>query len=43
MECSHGIVSLYHKLRGTLTINGEEIDFQDGVGYIETYSRQLFP
>lgn len=43
MECSHGIISLYHKLRGTLTINGEEIDFQDGVGYIETDQGNSFP
>ncbi|WP_346898958.1 tocopherol cyclase family protein [Clostridium sp. UBA7503] len=43
MECSHGIISLYHKLRGTLIINGEEMDFQGGVGYIETDRGNSFP
>ncbi len=43
MECSHGIVSLYHKLKGNLIVNGEEIDFNDGVGYIETDRGNSFP
>ncbi len=43
MECNHGIISLYHSLRGKITVNGEEIDFQDGVGYIETDRGTSFP
>ncbi len=43
MECSHGIISLYHKLRGNLIINGEDVSFNDGVGYIETNRGNSFP
>ncbi|WP_346868513.1 MULTISPECIES: tocopherol cyclase family protein [unclassified Clostridium] len=43
MECSHGIISLYHKLNGNLIINGENISFNDGVGYIETDRGNSFP
>ncbi len=43
MECSHGIISLYHKLRGNLIINGEDVSFNDGVGYIETDRGNSFP
>jgi tocopherol cyclase len=35
MECYHGVVSLDHKLEGSLFINGEKIDFTGGKGYIE--------
>ena len=35
MECYHGIVSMNHKVNGLLTINGENIGFKDGKGYIE--------
>ena len=35
MECYHGVVSLDHSLKGSLTVNGEEIDFTNGRGYIE--------
>lgn len=35
MECYHGVVSLDHKLEGILNINGENIDFSGGKGYIE--------
>jgi tocopherol cyclase len=35
MECYHGVVSLDHKLSGDLQINGKEISFEDGRGYIE--------
>lgn len=43
MECSHGVLSLYHKLRGSLVINGEKIDFTGGRGYIETDRGRSFP
>lgn len=43
MECSHGVLSLHHKLRGSLTINGENIDFTGGRGYIETDRGRSFP
>jgi tocopherol cyclase len=35
MECYHGVVSLDHDLEGKLLINGQEIDFTGGKGYIE--------
>lgn len=35
MECYHGVVSMHHRLEGTLEINGKPIDFTGGMGYIE--------
>lgn len=35
MECYHGVVSMQHKLGGSLQINGQEINFDGGKGYIE--------
>lgn len=35
MECKHCIVSVTHGLSSRIVINGKEIDFIDGKGYIE--------
>jgi len=35
MECYHGVVSMQHWLGGTLRVNGKEISFDGGKGYIE--------
>lgn len=43
IECSHGVLSLYHKLSGSLTVNGEMIDFTGGRGYIEKDKGRSFP
>lgn len=43
MECYHGVVSLDHAIYGTLTVNGEEIDFTGGRGYIEKDWGRAFP
>lgn len=43
MECKHGIVSANHNIAGSLTINGYEIDFTDGKGYIEKDWGTSFP
>lgn len=43
MECRHGIVSMYHRLDGKIVLNGEEIDFTGGRGYIEKDSGHSFP
>lgn len=43
MECTHGIISMHHTLRGSLVLNGEVLDFTDGVGYIEKDSGTSFP
>jgi tocopherol cyclase len=43
MECYHGVVSLNHTIKGSLTIQGQKIDFTGGRGYIEKDWGQSFP
>lgn len=43
MQCSHGVLSMGHSLRGTLVLNGEPFDFANGLGYIETDRGRSFP
>ncbi|MBK9390877.1 MAG: hypothetical protein IPN68_12015 [Bacteroidetes bacterium] len=43
MECKHGIVSVNHKISGTLTIDNELIDLNEGKGYIEKDWGTSFP
>ncbi len=43
MECRHGVVSMYHTLKGNLMLNGENFDFTNGIGYIEKDSGTSFP
>lgn len=43
MECYHAVVSLDHEIEGSLTINGTEIDFSGGRGYIEKDWGRSFP
>lgn len=43
MQCSHGVISMGHSLSGTLELNGECLDFTDGIGYIETDRGRSFP
>ena len=43
MECSHGIVSMAHKLEGSIMLNGKEINFDGGIGYIEKDEGKSFP
>ena len=43
MECKHGIVSVNHEISGSLTINNEVIDLNDGKGYIEKDWGSSFP
>ena len=35
MECYHGVVSMQHPLQGSLKVNGSNISFEGGRGYIE--------
>ena len=35
MECYHGIVSMDHRISGSLVINGRQVDFSGGRGYME--------
>ena len=43
LECTHGVVSMGHRLDGTLTLNGKTLDFSGGSGYIETDRGRSFP
>jgi len=43
MECNHGVVSFDHELGGKVILNGEEIDFNGGRGYIEKDWGRSFP
>lgn len=43
MECYHAVVSLDHAIDGSLTVNGTEIDFSGGRGYIEKDWGRSFP
>lgn len=43
MQCSHGVVSMGHRLEGGFTVNGRAIDFTGGSGYIESDRGRSFP
>jgi len=43
MQCYHGVVSLYHTLSGKLNYEEREIDFEDGIGYVEKDWGTSFP
>ncbi|MCA9765810.1 MAG: hypothetical protein KC455_05270 [Carnobacterium sp.] len=43
MQCFHGIVSMNHSLKGSLTVNEEKFDFSAGKGYIERDWGTSFP
>ncbi len=43
MECRHGIISMRHALEGKVLLNGKELDFTGGTGYIEKDSGTSFP
>jgi hypothetical protein len=43
MECYHGIVSMDHELMGSITYNGQLINFDQGRGYMEKDWGKSFP
>ncbi len=43
MECYHGIVSMDHRLEGSIMLDGERIDFTGGRGYAEKDWGRSFP
>jgi len=43
MECRHSVISMKHDLDGSVTLNGETLDFTGGLGYIEADSGRSFP
>ena len=43
MQCRHEIISMRHNVAGTLKINGEQLHFGKGIGYIEKDRGTSFP
>ena len=43
MECKHGIVSVSHDITGKLSINRQQVDLNNGKGYIEKDWGSSFP
>ncbi|MBL7978239.1 MAG: hypothetical protein JNN12_07840 [Bacteroidetes Order II. Incertae sedis bacterium] len=43
MQCYHGVPSLYHTLSGSLSVDGREINFDGGIGYLEKDWGSGFP
>jgi hypothetical protein len=43
MECYHGIVSFGHSLSGSLSLDGDALAFDGGLGYLEKDWGQAFP
>ncbi len=43
MECYHGVLSLDHKIQGSLQFNRKKIDFSGGRGYLEKDWGKSFP
>ncbi|MBE5960051.1 MAG: hypothetical protein E7256_01490 [Lachnospiraceae bacterium] len=43
MPCRHQIISMRHSLNGRISLNGQEITFSGGNGYIEGDSGHTFP
>jgi hypothetical protein len=43
MECNHGVVSLTHRVEGSLRAGGEELELTGGSGYIEKDWGSSFP
>lgn len=35
LECYHGVISMNHKVRGALKVDGQKINFDGGSGYLE--------
>lgn len=43
MQCRHSVYSMAHKINGQIRINGQQFNFQDGIGYIEGDRGSSFP
>jgi tocopherol cyclase len=43
MECYHGVLSMDHSLSGSLVVDGEDLDFDEGRGYAEKDWGRSFP
>ncbi len=43
MQCSHGVISMYHRVNGNICINNMPIVFNNGIGYCEEDRGTSFP
>ena len=43
LQCRHGVVSMCHKTKGSLLVDGDSINFHGGRGYVEKDSGCSFP
>lgn len=43
MQCNHGVLSLFHNVTGSISINDKKVDFDKGIGYIEKDWGRSFP
>lgn len=43
MQCSHGVISMYHRLSGSVSVNGRRFTFDGGRGYMEMDWGSSFP
>ena len=43
LQCRHSVFSLRHQVDGTLTLNGKEYRFREGLGYMEGDRGSSFP
>lgn len=43
MECRHGVISMSHRLCGSITVDDKQYCFDNGIGYIEKDSGTSFP
>lgn len=43
MQCRHTVISMNHQLTGSIRLNGKDMDFTGGKGYIEGDSGRSFP
>lgn len=43
MQCRHRVYSMAHRIDGQIILNGEQFDFQGGIGYIEGDRGCSFP
>jgi len=43
MECNHGVVSMHHKINGSITLDDEIYEYIDDIGYIEKDWGTSFP
>ncbi|HHY83651.1 MAG TPA: hypothetical protein GX505_13390 [Clostridiales bacterium] len=43
MECNHGVISVFHRVTGSIVLNGKEFLFHDNTGYIEKDWGTSFP